>query len=214
MRVDSRNIYVDLDDVLCQTARYFLAIVERDFGKKVTYEQLTNFDVGHSCGLSPDERKELYRIVHQPEELLSMAPIAEAIEVLRRWREQGFEIAIVTGRPPESYEVSIEWLAKHEIPCSSFTVVDKYSRFPTENNVALTLAELAARRFYWAVEDSLPMAQYLAGQMRVPVALIDRPWNRTDTELARVSRYHHWRAIAEALAALSIGSGGGRRGRQ
>ena len=85
MPVDSRNIYVDLDDVLCQTARYFLAIVERDFGKKVTYEQLTNFDIGKSCGLRVDERDELYRIVHEPDELMKMAPIAEAIAVLNQW---------------------------------------------------------------------------------------------------------------------------------
>ena len=211
MPVDSRNIYVDLDDVLCQTARYFLAIVERDFGKKVTYEQLTNFDIGKSCGLRVDERDELYRIVHEPDELIKMAPIAEAIAVLNQWVKSGYEVAIVTGRPPAAYEPSLAWLTEHRVPHHSLTMVDKYLRFETENTVAIGLNELASRHYRWAVEDSLPMAQYLAGQMKVPVALIDRPWNRTDTELARVSRYHHWRAIAEALATLSIGRGSRER---
>src|ERR1700754_5096794 len=126
------TIYVDLDDVLCQAACHFLVIIDREFGKQIANEQLTNFDVGHSCGLTPGERYELYRIVHRPEELLRMAPIAEAIDVLRRWHEEGFDIAIVTGRPPESSEVSLAWVAEHEIPHSSLTVVDKYSRFATE----------------------------------------------------------------------------------
>jgi len=177
-----RTIYVDLDDVLCQAARHFLVIIDREFGKQITYEQLTHFDVGHSCGLTPDERDELYRIVHRPDELLRMAPIAEAIEVLKRWRAEGFGVAIVTGRPPESYEVSLAWLAKHEIPHSSLTVVDKYSRFATENTKAITLAELSTRQFCWAVEDSLPMAQFLADRMkfagsvdRLSVESVQRP---------------------------------------
>jgi uncharacterized HAD superfamily protein len=151
MTLPPKTIYVDLDDVLCQAARHFLVIVEREFGKQITYEQLVQFDVGHACGLTSGERDALYRIVHQPDELLSMAPIAGAIEVLRHWREQGFDIDIVTGRPPQSYEVSLAWLAKHEIPHRSLTVVDKYSRFATEGTKAITLAELSVRRFCWAV---------------------------------------------------------------
>lgn len=193
-------IYVDMDDVLCEAARHFLAIVEREFGKKIEYEQLSDFDVGRSCGLRPEERDELYRIVHRPDELLSMAPIEEAQPVLRRWQEAGFEIAIVTGRPPDAYEPSVEWLAKHRIPYSSFTVVDKYARFATERTTAISLRELSTRRFCWAVEDSLPMAEYLAGQMQLPVALIDRPWNRTDAALAQVGRYTDWPAIANAVS--------------
>jgi len=95
----SNIVYVDLDDVLCQAARHFLLIVEREFGKRIEYEQLTTFDVGHACRLRPEEREELYRIVHRPEELSRMTPIPEALEVLRRWENAGFEIGIVTGRP-------------------------------------------------------------------------------------------------------------------
>jgi len=190
-----------MDDVLCHAARHFLMIVEREFGKRIEYEQLTNFDVGQSCGLRPDERKELYRIVHRRDELLSMAPVSDATAVLEGWEKRGFEIAIITGRPPETYETSIEWLSKHRVPFNSFTVVDKYSRFSTQQTGAISLGELAAQRFCWAVEDSLPMAHYLADKMKVPVALIDCPWNQTDAEHAGVSRYHHWRAVAEALSA-------------
>ena len=200
MEIDPRTIYVDMDDVLCQAARHFLVIVEREFGKRIAYEQLTNFDVGQSCGLRLDECEELYRIVHRPDELLSMAPVSDAIAVLGAWEQRGFEIAIITGRPPETSETSIEWLTNHGVPFHSFTVVDKYSRFATEQSGAISLSELAARRFCWAVEDSLPMAQYLADQMNLEVALIDRPWNRTDSQHRRISRYADWPAIAEAMS--------------
>jgi uncharacterized HAD superfamily protein len=203
MTTDCRTIYVDLDDVLCHAARHFLIVVEREFGKCMAYEQLTNFDVGHSCGLSREERDELYRIVHRPNELLSMAPVSEAIAVLKRWEEQGFDIAIVTGRPPESVEVSLAWLAKHRISHSSFTIVDKYSRFRTDDTNAISLTELATRRFCWAVEDSLPMAHYLADQMNLPVVLIDCPWNQSEETLVGIDRYRDWQAIHAGTSALT-----------
>lgn len=198
------TIYVDLDDVLCQTARRFLVIVEREFGKRVAYEQLTNFDIGTACGLQPEERDSLYRIVHEPDELMQMAPIDHAIATLHQWASAGYEIAIVTGRPPDSYEPSLAWLAQHRVPYGSFTMVNKYARFETENTVAISLDELATRNYCWAVEDSLPMAQYLAGQMNLRVALIDCPWNRSAENHANVGRFSDWPTIAQAMPSQKL----------
>jgi uncharacterized HAD superfamily protein len=198
------TVYVDLDDVLCQTAHRFLVIVEREFGKRVAYEQLTNFDIGTACGLQPEESDSLYRIVHEPDELMQMAPIDHAIATLHQWAGAGYEIAIVTGRPPDSYEPSLAWLSQHHVPHHSFTMVNKYARFETENTVAISLDELATRNYCWAVEDSLPMAQYLAGAMKVPVALIDCPWNRSAENHANVGRYSDWSTIAQAMPSQKL----------
>jgi uncharacterized HAD superfamily protein len=53
------------------------------------------------------------------------------------------------------------------------------------------------------VEDSLPMAQYLAKEMRLPVALIDCPWNRADAAPAQISRYPDWPAIAAGISSVA-----------
>jgi uncharacterized HAD superfamily protein len=199
----SGTIYVDMDDVLCETARALLAIAQREFGKTIHYDQLNTFEVGEACGLESREIAELFRIAHHSDELLGMAPIKEAASVLDQWAEAGYEIAIVTGRPPSTYEASIEWLALHRLPYHTFIMVDKYDRFPTENTIALTLPEFAARKFSFAVEDSPTMAKYLAEEMKVPVALLDRPWNRTSNEHSLITRYGHWHEIAHALPAQS-----------
>jgi hypothetical protein len=199
MRAGSRPVYVDLDDVLCHAARHFLAIVEREFGKRVAFEQLTDFDVGVACALQPAERAELYRLVHEPDELLRMAPVSEAIEVLGQWAAAGHEIAIVTGRPPDTREPSLAWLTRHGVPHHSFAMVDKYGRFESDHPGALSLETLATRSYCWAVEDSLPMARFLAGRMRLPVALADAPWNQTAVPLEGVRRFSDWAAIAGGL---------------
>ena len=149
--------------------------------------------------LGAEETRELYRIVHRPDELMRIAPIEAAIAALGRWANDGYEIAIVTGRPPDSYEPSLAWLSRNRVPHQSFKMVNKYSRFSTENTVAIRLDELAQRTYCWAVEDSLPMAQFLAAQMKLPVALIDCPWNRVAEDHANVGRYADWPTLAAQM---------------
>jgi len=200
--MNSKTIYVDFDDVLCETARHFLVVVEREFNKRIAYEELTDFDIGSSCGLRPTETDELYRIVHRPDELMQMAPINGAISTLQQWVDAGYEVAIVTGRPPDSYEPSLAWLKRHRVPYQSFSMVDKYSRFATENTMAIGLDELAQREYCWAVEDSLPMAEFLATRMKLPVALVDCPWNRTGADHRNVGRYADWPTLAWQMPRL------------
>ncbi|MGH7824522.1 MAG: 5' nucleotidase, NT5C type [Candidatus Binatia bacterium] len=195
----TKTIYVDMDDVLCETARGCLAIIERKFGKQIAYECLTSFDLGQACDLGIEETAALYHIVHHPDELLKLEPIQGAIPILKQWIAAGFEIAIVTGRPPATYEPSLQWLKRHEVPYHAFTMVDKYARFDTENTIAITLAQLTDHQFYFAVEDSPIIARFLAERMNVPVKLFDRPWNRAAAEHPMITRYNHWHEIAEAL---------------
>ena len=173
-----QTVYVDMDDVLCQTAQHFLTILEREFGKKFTFEQLTDFDVGEACEITAEEREELYRIVHQGEELLSIPPIPGAIDVLEQWSAAGYEVSIVTGRPPDTYEPSVQWLKKHGVPHDSILIVDKYGRFVPDGSGCISLEALMDHSFCWAV---------------------DRPWNRKDTNHELVSRHSDWIEIARAL---------------
>jgi hypothetical protein len=196
----SGTIYVDMDDVLCETAQGCLAIIEREFGKQMSYERLTNFNLGEACGLDPEDTAELYRIVHHPDELLKLEPIEGAVRTIGQWIGAGYEIAIVTGRPPVTSEPSLAWLAREGVPYHSFTVVDKYGRFAADDTTAVSLSELARRQFCFAVEDSPIMAKYLAEQMGVSVKLFDRPWNRRAVEHPRIIRVNHWDEIAEAFS--------------
>jgi uncharacterized HAD superfamily protein len=136
-----------------------------------------------------------------------LEPVEGAVETLEQWRLRGFEIAIVTGRPPETHEAWVAWLGEHRVPYDSFAVVNKYARFPTENSAAIGLDELASRKFCWAVEDSLPIAEFLADRMKLPVALMDRPWNQNDaSDHERIARYSDWRSVAAAYCQVPLDS--------
>lgn len=191
----SNTIYVDMDDVLCHTAHSLIAMVNREFGKRLVYEDLIAFDLGKSCGLNQAELTRLLAMIHDAEALGTVPPIRESFNRLEEWERQGYKIAIVTGRPTSTYHTSLEWLARHAVPYHSFHIVDKYGRFETDQRLALTLEELATMHFVLAVEDSLDMANYLAKRMDTPVALLDCPWNRSTALHPRITWYHGWADI-------------------
>ena len=40
-----KSIYVDMDDVLTDSTEAFLAVLEQDFGKKVAFDEILDFDL-------------------------------------------------------------------------------------------------------------------------------------------------------------------------
>ena len=62
----SRRVYVDLDDVLAETGRAFLEVLERHFDRRVAFDEIHHFDLGRSFGLTPDELAEFMRRAHEP----------------------------------------------------------------------------------------------------------------------------------------------------
>lgn len=185
-------IYVDFDDVLCESTNAYVKIFEREFNKKVYFENISSFDLKKAFGLTNSEFEYFFSIVHRHEEVLSFELIEGAIEVLTAWANKGYEISIVTGRLTSSYEASIEWLSRHKVPYRSFTMVDKYSRENFDKNIAISMGELSQKKFCLAIEDSVKMARHLSLKMEIQVALFDRPWNRLVNLNGKITRYKTW----------------------
>jgi len=194
-----KRIYIDVDDVLSMTTITYPGIVQEQFGKKVSFESLTCFDLMTSFDLVQDEFNHLFDLIHQPDLLLSFEIMAGAKQTLQVWSAMGYVIEIVTGRPESAREVTLEWLENQEIPYDEFIMVDKYNRQGKDLGTAITKAELAQRSYDLAVEDSGDMALFLAGQMGVNVALIDQPWNRGCSDHDNLVRCMDWHQVRKTL---------------
>ncbi len=200
-------IYVDIDDVLAQTARAFARVFEQEYGRRIDLEEIESFDLGVSLGLSPASLDDFMKSVHRPEVLAEIEPMEGAVEVLASWVDRGYEVAVVTGRPPGTEAVSREWLSKQEVPHHSLTFLDKYSWSEDlfSGSQAISIEELSRRSFSLVVEDSAEVACRLAGALEAPVALLDRPWNRSsprpeDELKGRIFRCRDWQDIGERFA--------------
>lgn len=193
------KIYVDFDDVLCETARELTALLQRSHGKSVTFDDMTSFDLGVAFGLNPEELSAFMIAANEPELIGLLKPIDGAIEALRKWQNQGCEIHVVTGRPHTTFEASRQWLERHAVPHSSLVFVDKYGRHdPNENTIALSsISEIG---FCFAVEDSPSLVHYLSVTLGIFVAVFDRPWNRdlsTNGTPGRIKRCHNWSEVVQ-----------------
>jgi uncharacterized protein len=173
------RIYVDFDDVLCDTARALLTIAAREFGTRLDFEQIHSFDLGRSFGLTSAQVDRLMDLAHAPEVLGMLAPVPGAREALDRWAAAGCEVYVVTGRPPSAHRPSRAWLRRHGMPFTEILFVDKYARFEAGPHEVPSygLGDLEGFGFCLGIDDAPPMASYLAGTLGIPTVLFDRPWN-------------------------------------
>ena len=198
-----RRIYVDLDDVLCETARTFVDLLRRDYGKEVDFEDIRWFDLSRSFDLDRNELNAFMKTAHSPEVLSTMAPVEGALPALTSWVEAGYEVEVVTGRPPATFEASQSWLEEAKMPHHGLTYADKYSRqgWVDAGPPMVPLSELAQGGFCVAIEDSADMARYLSEELEIPVLLIDRPWNRHLEQPSgtngRIHRCNGWQEIVD-----------------
>jgi len=185
-------IYVDFDDVLSDTTSAFLKILKCEFGRSVNFDDIFSFDLKASFNLTDSEYESFFDRVHQADVIMSFAPMEGAIGALEAWVKRDYQISIVTGRLTSAHAASLDWLAKQNVPYHSFTMVDKYSRGNTDPKIAVSMEEFSEMKFSLAIEDSATMALHLSQQMGIPVALIDRPWNRRTNMNPKISRYTSW----------------------
>ena len=193
----SRAIYLDLDDVICNTAVAYLELIHREFGLEIAFDNIFSFNLQKSFGLSDSATRHLFTCGHSPEFILTIDILDGAKEAIENWRAQGNLIHIVTGRHTSAYQASLEWLANHELGYDSFTMVDKYGWEDTDHDLAVTLDEIRGRHYSFGIEDNVKMAEFLSGSMGLPVLLHDRPWNRdlkegTTLNGGGIKRFYSW----------------------
>ena len=204
------RLYVDLDDVIGETAQRLLVMAEQEYGLRVPFEEVTSFDLDAVFGMDAEETADFYRRSNEADVLSGVALREGAVESLAACRASGIEVWVVTGRPAASRELTRAWLADRGVPHDELLFVDKYGKmqqeeaFPVDPAGLLSLEELADLEFGAAVEDHLGMARILAGSMLTPVLLMDRPWNRDPEADAHplITRCRDWQAV---MAALGIG---------
>ncbi len=203
------RIYVDFDDVICETARDLSALADSLFGIRVPYPEIRAFDLHEAFGLDDAQYRRLMGKAHSREFVMGYAETPGASATLLRWLDGGHDVEVVTGRPFVTAGASRDWLDAHGLSRLPVIHVDKYGREPPAAPGApraLTLAEFALRRYDFAVEDSPPALGHLAKMEGCLTAVFARPWN-AGTPLApgQFVRCANW-AEVDALLQSRLGA--------
>ena len=174
------KIYVDFDDCLCETGRYFSGLVAEMYGKNIPYEAMTYFDLQKSFALTEEQYEQMMIKAHTPEALLSFAETPGASKTINQWLDAGHDVSIITGRPYGAFEASRAWLDRHGLQRAALYCLNKYGRdsFIRNSDFSLELEDYYQMRFDCAVEDSPAAFRFFEHLPELKVMVFDRPWNR------------------------------------
>jgi len=201
------RIYIDFDDVLCETARHLSDLARELFGSNVPYEAISGFDLKKAFALSEAEIDTLMEHAHRPEFLADLAPSPGGLEAVRTLETCGHDLVIVTGRPAASHDGSCRWLRKHGLAHLDLLYVDKYGRTPAaqppDAPATLSREAFSARHFDVAIDDAPTALDLLASRPDCTVIVYDRPWNRTYAHAANMRRSASWPEIVTLIEGLS-----------
>ena len=196
------NIYVDFDDCLCETARYFSDLAAELFGVNVPYEQIKYFNLQKSFSLTDEEYDKMMIKGHRPEVLLSYKETPGAVETINGWLNKGHDVKIITGRPFSAFEASREWLNQHGLEGLELFCLNKYGRdnFLKGSTFSLELEDYYKMHFDYAVEDSPHAFKFFNHLPDLKVLVFDRPWNQ-DCQFPNQNykRCLNWKQISEIV---------------
>lgn len=197
------KIYIDFDDVICETAKEITRVAKRLFGIDLPYREIQFFNLKKAFDLNDDQYELLMQECHTTECLLGYEETPDASRVINQWIDAGHEVFVVTGRPFAAYGPSRLWLDRHGLERAQLYTVDKYGREkvfqPYSYN--MTLAQLYSMHFDFAVEDSPAAFEHVLHFEGCRVAVFDRPWNRQEPQPNdRFRRCADWPAIDRMLA--------------
>ena len=194
------RIYVDFDDVLCETAQALTVLAHDMFGRKVAFEQIHAFDLQVSFQLDQAQYEALMARAHEPQFLLSFPVLPGCVACLQAWLRRGHEVVVVTGRPSFTDRSTRAWLQREGLAALPVIYVDKYGRnpvVPPDAPPMLSLAAVQREHFDLVIDDSPVALDALQARPMGRTIVFDRPWNRAyDCTGERVTRCRGWQEVA------------------
>lgn len=201
------RIYIDFDDVLCETARHLSDMARDLFARDVPYEAISVFNLQEAFALSGAEIDHLMERAHRTEFLTGLAPAPGGLEAVRALESSGHDLAIVTGRPATSHDGSCSWLRKHGLAHLAIVYVDKYGRAPANpppgTPKTLSLGEFNSLHFDVAIDDAPTALDLLAHRTNCTVIVYNRPWNQRYAHADNMRRSDSWTEIVDLIGALA-----------
>ncbi|MBR4760811.1 MAG: 2-dehydropantoate 2-reductase [Lachnospiraceae bacterium] len=192
------DIYVDFDDCLCETARYFSGLIKELFDLDIPYEEIRYFNLQKSFSLTDDRFEHMMIEAHRPKALLSYKETPGAISTVNGWIDKGHRVSIITGRSFSAFEASRGWLDEHGLDRAHLYCLNKYGRdnFIKNSDFSLELEDYYRMHFDYAVEDSPTAFRFFEHLPKLKVMVYDRPWNRNcDLPTEGYTRCFDWETI-------------------
>ena len=180
------KIAIDIDSTLHHYWDALAGAARRRFGVDLPYDQQVTWAIPR---LKPEQLKACIAETHSPDEVLRAEPYPGAVDVVRRWHEQGHWIHITSHRDVAAHDATARWLDRIGLPYDDLHCsYDKIAR-ATELGIGVL------------VDDS-PVNLTRAIEHGIVAATITHPWNRDVVEEEDVVAADDWPALERRLAPI------------
>lgn len=196
-------IYIDLDDVVCETCVCLSQFAATHFQRNVPVNQMLNYDLRVSFQMDEATYRAFMRAFHTSE-LLSIPAVPQACETLQAWQQEGLNPTIVTGRPTYCSADTRAWLEAHHLGDLPLIHVDKYATLfnPSIDPLITPFPALQSMDVQFAIEDAPNAVRMLVETNLCPFTIFQRPWNQSytpPTTSLPFFRSHSWTEINTIL---------------
>ncbi len=197
------KIGIDIDNVLADSYNAYLERFNRQFGTEIIYEEVDDFFYLEKFKTVDYQRRVTYvdSLSTNLKFLSSISPYQEAINVIGKWQGKGWIIHYITARPAITKKTTQTWLKKHGF-WGKLTTLDLFPEGKTYKRDVEYKKDLADKL---GLDVFIEDASAIARNMKIPVFLLDRPWNQGELP-GNVTRVKTWPEIEKGVAHLTKSS--------
>ncbi len=197
MSTSKKVIAVDADEVLAEFMEHFLMFHNLRYETQFTKSEITSFRFEEVFKI--EERDVLSRIgeFYEDKVIHEIKPVKGALAGINELLDRGYNLEIITARPPYYKKITIDWVEKH-FPKKFKQIHFAFNPF-NKNSERLTKAQICKQiGAKVLIDDNLVNALDCA-ENGITVYLMDAPWNKTEDLPGNVVRVGSWKEIVERL---------------
>ena len=179
-----RVIGIDIDSVLADSDKIFTKELEYLTGKKYFREDNSPFKYEEAFNIDDETMKKFWSDFTKKGGWQKIPPIKGSIETVKRLKDEGYYIIIISARPPIIKEETKAWLTINNVPYDELYLTN----YEEKTNFITHLSGLL-----YFIEDH-PDFAYQFAEKGVKVLLYDWPWNRNVSH-KNIIRVKNWNEI-------------------
>lgn len=188
------KIGIDVDEVIVHFFKSYLEIFNEKFNEKVSFEELTNFNVWEVTNISKKDSLKISQEFGRSEKFHQMELVKDSIESIKGLFEN-HEIFFITSRPLDLKEKTYNFLKKH-FPDKEINLHISSGAWSSDLE---TKGEICKRlEIDFMIEDSASFANECSGN-GMKIFLLNKPWNKNEDISEEVIRVEGWKEILEHI---------------
>ena len=186
------KIAIDIDDVLCETVKYFIRIIEME-GIIRKFDDFENYNFWEVCNIPKERAIGLCNKI-SPEESLGEIELVDGAREGIKQISKICEICFITSRPLRCKEHTINFLKKR------FGILNPNVLFSSDfyNGENLKKSDICKKGGIELIIEDQELISLNCAENGIRVLLLDKPWNK-NVNHKNIIRCENWEKIIEKL---------------